>query len=135
MNGFEWTPTYEQAFTELKAYLSSPPLLSKSIDGESLYLYLAVLENIVSLVLAREETKIHQPIYYMSKMFQGAERRCLEIEKLALPLVISTRKLRLYFQSHEIIMLTNQPLRQILSKPEVLGRIVKLSVDLGEFDI
>ena len=39
---FEWTEECQMAFDNLKAYLSSPPLLSPSKPGEELYLYLAV---------------------------------------------------------------------------------------------
>ena len=39
---FKWTDECQTAFNDLKAYLSSPPLLSSSIQGEELYLYLAV---------------------------------------------------------------------------------------------
>lgn len=135
MKRFEWTPTCEQAFTNLKAYLSSPPLLSKPIEGEPLYLYLAVSENTVSSVLMREEAKIHKPVYYVNKMLQGAEKRYLETEKLVLTLVVLQRKLQPYFQAHVIIVLTNQPLRQKLSKPEVSGRMIKWSVELEELGI
>ena len=48
---FEWTPAYEEALNQLKKYLTSPPLLSKSKDGETLYTYLAVSETAVSAVL------------------------------------------------------------------------------------
>lgn len=89
----EWTLACEQAFTDLKTYLSFPPLLSKPIENEPLYLYLALSKNSMSSVLAREEAKIHKPVYYVSQMLQRAERRYLEIEKLALALVVSVRKL------------------------------------------
>ena len=39
---FEWTAECQQAFEELKTYLSSLPLLSPSQPGEELFLYLAV---------------------------------------------------------------------------------------------
>ena len=39
---FEWTNECQTAFNDLKAYPSSPPLLSSSMPGEELYLYLAV---------------------------------------------------------------------------------------------
>ena len=39
---FEWTTKCQQAFEDLKAYLSSPPLLSPSKPKEELFLYLAV---------------------------------------------------------------------------------------------
>ena len=35
---FEWTAECQQAFEDLKAYLSSPPLLSTSKPGEELFL-------------------------------------------------------------------------------------------------
>ena len=52
---FAWTDECEIAFQELKRYLSNPPLLSLSKQGESLYLYLAVSETAVSAALIREE--------------------------------------------------------------------------------
>ena len=39
---FEWTDECQTAFNDLKAYLSSPPLLSPSMPGKELYLYLVV---------------------------------------------------------------------------------------------
>ena len=39
---FEWTDECQKAFQDLKAYLTAAPLLSSSIPGEELYLYLAV---------------------------------------------------------------------------------------------
>lgn len=77
--------------------------------------------------MARKEAKIHMTVYYISKMLQGVEIRYLDIEKLALALIVSARKLRSYFQSHGIIILTNLSLRQVLSKPKVSGRMVKWS--------
>ncbi|KAK3027091.1 hypothetical protein RJ639_040923 [Escallonia herrerae] len=44
-------------------------------------------------------------------------------------------KLRPYFQSQSIIVLTNQPLGKVLQNPEASGRLVNWSVELGKFDI
>ena len=63
---FEWTAEYQQAFKDLKAYLSSPPLLSPSKPGEELFLYLVVSSVGVSTALVREEERIQKPIYYTS---------------------------------------------------------------------
>ena len=52
---FEWTNECQQAFENLKLYLSSPPLLSPSKPREELYLYLAVSQAVVSTALVREE--------------------------------------------------------------------------------
>ena len=42
----------------LKEYLSKPPLLSKLVEGEPLYLYLAVTEYAISGALVKEEEKV-----------------------------------------------------------------------------
>ncbi|KAL2240952.1 UNVERIFIED_CONTAM: Retrovirus-related Pol polyprotein from transposon opus [Sesamum indicum] len=78
---------------------------------------------------------IQNPVYYVSKMLQGAEKRYSEMVKLELALVIVARKLRPYFQSHKIIVLTNYPLKYVLLQPEASGRLVKWVVELGEYDI
>ena len=56
----------EVAFQELKHYLSNPPLLSPSKEGEYLFLYLAVSTTAMSVALIREENKIQLPMYYIS---------------------------------------------------------------------
>ncbi|XP_015970880.1 uncharacterized protein LOC107494337 [Arachis duranensis] len=66
---------------------------------------------------------------------QPTEQRYSRIEQLALTLVVTARRLRHYFQSHTIIVRTNHPLRQILTKPELAGRLTKWSIELSEFDI
>ena len=63
---FEWTTECQQAFEELKAYLSSPPVLSPSQPGEELFLYLAVSPAAISTALFREEEKVQKPMYYAS---------------------------------------------------------------------
>ena len=55
---FKWTAKYQQAFEDLKAYLSSPPLLSPSRPREELFLYLAMSPTAVSTTLVREEDKV-----------------------------------------------------------------------------
>ena len=52
---FEWTEKCQQAFENLKLYLSFPLPLSPSKPREKLYLYLAVSHAVVSTALVREE--------------------------------------------------------------------------------
>ena len=54
---FTWTDECEEAFQDLKRYLSNPTFLSPSKEGENLYLYLAVSTTTVSAALIREEAK------------------------------------------------------------------------------
>ena len=64
---FLWDDKCEQEFRSLKEYLSKLLLLSKPIEGEPLYLYLAVTEYAISEALVREEEKVQWPVYYISK--------------------------------------------------------------------
>ena len=92
---FTWTDECEAAFQEFKRYLSNPPLLSPSKEGENLYLYLAVSATTVNADLIREKDKKQLPVYYVTQAFQGAEAKYPRIEKIAfaLALIIASRKL------------------------------------------
>ena len=57
------------------------------------------------------------------------------MEKLIYALVISSRKLRPYFQAHTIEVLTSYPIRQVFQKPEASGRLLKWAVELRQFNI
>ena len=48
---FAWTEECGATFQELKHYLSNPPLLSSSKEGENLYLYMAISATAVSAAL------------------------------------------------------------------------------------
>ncbi|KAK3038135.1 hypothetical protein RJ639_029589 [Escallonia herrerae] len=135
IKNFERTAECQNSFEALKEYLTAPLLLSKPLAGEELFLYLAIAESAVSAVLVRNQNNKQLHIYYVSKVLQGAELRYPDTEKLAFALLIVARKLRPYFQSHSITVLTDKPLRRILHKPDVSRRLVPWSIELGEFDI
>ncbi|KAL0355521.1 UNVERIFIED_CONTAM: hypothetical protein Sradi_3999000 [Sesamum radiatum] len=65
----------------------------------------------------------------------GAEGRYTPIEKIALALVVTARRLRPYFLSHPIGVKTNTLLKQTLGKPDTSERLVKWAVELSEYDI
>ncbi|KAL0411345.1 UNVERIFIED_CONTAM: hypothetical protein Slati_3724200 [Sesamum latifolium] len=90
------------AFEELKSYLAGLPLLVKPSPGDTLYLYLSATLQAVSSVLIREEEGKQMSIYYVSKVLNSAEGRYTPIEKMALTLVVTARRLRPYFLSQPI---------------------------------
>ena len=115
---FAWIDECEAAFQDLKRYLSNPPLLSLSKQGENLYLYLVVSETAISAALIREEDRKQHPVYYVSQAFQGAEFRYPKIEKIAFALIVASRKLRQYFQANLILVMTDQPIKKSIKQPE-----------------
>jgi hypothetical protein len=50
-------------------------------------------------------------------------------------LLVTSRKLRHYFQWHKIKVVSSFPLGEILHSRDTTGRIVKWSVELGDFEI
>ncbi|XP_068504530.1 uncharacterized protein [Phaseolus vulgaris] len=132
---FAWTDECEAAFIKLKEYLATPPVLCKSVAGVPLRLYFTVTERAISSVLVQEQDQSQKPIYFVSKALQGAETRYQALEKAALAVVFSARRLRHYFHSFTVVVMTNLPIQKVLQKPDVAGRMVRWTVELSEFDI
>ncbi|KAK8940807.1 hypothetical protein KSP39_PZI010809 [Platanthera zijinensis] len=132
---FQWTEECSLAFEQLKKQLTSTPLLQSPRAGEMLFLYLGVGPEAVSSVLVCEESRRQFPVYYVSHILKDAKARYPILEKLALALVMSARRLRPYFQAHSIQVVTDQPLKSVLEKPEHSGRLAKWAIELSEFEI
>ncbi|KAF8090064.1 hypothetical protein N665_0489s0005 [Sinapis alba] len=132
---FLWDEACEKAFTALKRYLTTPPVLGKPDAGDSLYLYIAISPSAVSGVLIKEDQGEQHPVFYTSKRLTDAETRYPTLERIALATVTSARKLRPYFQSHSIVVLTDYPLRTILQNVNQSERLSKWAIELSEYDI
>ena len=132
---FQWDAHCEEAFTALKNYLSSPPILVSPSEGELLTLYLVISDFSTSTVLIRDKDRVQHPVYYCSRALRGAEERYPKMEKLILALVTTARKLRPYFQAHTIEIPIEYPMKQVLHKPETSGRLMKWAIELSKFDI
>ncbi|RDY11024.1 Retrovirus-related Pol polyprotein from transposon 17.6, partial [Mucuna pruriens] len=52
---------------------SSPPILTRLVDGQDLYLYLAIFKHSISTVVVQETRKTQSPVCYISKMLQGTK--------------------------------------------------------------
>ncbi|RDX78206.1 hypothetical protein CR513_41540, partial [Mucuna pruriens] len=77
-----------------------------------------------SVLMKSIEGKDQHLVYFVNKILQGVETQYQKIQKAALALVITIRRLRPYFQSN-----------QVLRKLNLAGRMVGWTVELLEFDI
>ena len=74
-------------------------------------------------------------VYYVSKTLDDVETRYLPLEKLALALVMASKKLNHYFQAHKIVVLTEHPPKSLLQQGDLTGRIAKWAVALSQYDL
>ncbi|GKD63731.1 reverse transcriptase domain-containing protein [Tanacetum coccineum] len=132
---FYWTPEAEKAFTQLKHHLSKLPLLVAPKPKEELIVLLAASHGAISAVLITKRDTVQTPVYFVSRALQGPKLNYSPMEKLVLSLVFTAKRLRRYFQAHPIAVITDQPIKQIMSRPDVAGRLQKWRVMLGEHNI
>jgi hypothetical protein len=95
-----------QAFEDLKNYLEEAAVMTKPSPKAELLLYISVTDTTVSAVLVEERMEADTlklfPIYYISEALSGSKLFYSEMEKMEYAVVMAKRKLRHYFQSHNI---------------------------------
>lgn len=64
-----------------------------------------------------------------------AEAKYIKIEKMLFVLVMASRKLKPYFQSHQIKNLTEQPLEKVIESRNHSSRMIDLAVQLADFEL
>jgi hypothetical protein len=138
---FVWTPEADEALTQLKDFLSKPPVLTAPRKKEQLLLYLAATTHVVStaIVVERQEDghayPVQRPVYFVSEVLSKSKARYQPVQKLLYAVLITSRKLRHYFQEYSISVGTDYPLGDILRNQDATGRISKWEVELGALNI
>nr|GEZ79064.1 reverse transcriptase domain-containing protein [Tanacetum cinerariifolium] len=132
---FRWTTEAEQAFQQLKQHLSALPLLAAPKPREELIMYLSATHGAISAGLMTKRGTAQMPVYFISRALQGPELNYSPMEKLVLSLVFAAKRLRRYFQVHPIAVITDQPIKQVMSRPDVARRLQKWSIMLGKHNI
>jgi hypothetical protein len=141
MGKFEWIEEAKEAFESLKAYLTSSPVLTPLKKHEDMMLYIAATFMVVNvtIIVEREEEghayKVQWPIYYISEVLSDSKILYPYVQKLLYALLITSCKLRHYFESHKITVVTDFPLRDILHNRDAIGCISKWAVELRALNI
>jgi hypothetical protein len=122
-------------------YLTSSPILTPPKKNEDMMLYISATSTVVSaaIMVEREEEghvyKVQRPVYYISEVLTDSKIRYSHVQKLLYALLITSRKLWPYFESHKITVITDFPLRDILCNKDATGCISKWAVELGALNI
>jgi hypothetical protein len=134
---FQWTEEATQALQDLKHHLQSPPILTAPQPDENLLLYIVATTHVVStaIVVERQEEGhtfgVQRPIYFISEVLSKSKVRYPTIQKLLYDILITPRKLHHYFNTHNILVVTDFPLADILHNRDATGCISKWAVELG----
>jgi hypothetical protein len=126
---FQWGPTQQKAFEELKQYLIELTTLTPPSSEPPLLLYVAASHAAVSAALVQEkqdgQAKKQVLVYFISEVLSPSNKNYIELEKVLYDVLMASRKLRHYFQTYHIIVPFSQPLEDIMRKREATGRVGK----------
>jgi hypothetical protein len=138
---FVWTTEADQALAQLKNFLSKPPVLTAPRKKEQLLLYLATTIHMVSSAIAVERQEdgqaypVQRPVYFVSEVLSESKARYQPVQKLLYAVLITSWKLRHYFQEYPVSIITDYPLGDIQQNQDATGRISKWVVDLDALNI
>ncbi|GKB60123.1 reverse transcriptase domain-containing protein [Tanacetum coccineum] len=132
---FQWTQEAEIAFRQMKKLIADLLMLTALKEKEELIIYLAAAKEAISAVLMTEREGKQMPVYFVSRALQGPEINYTPMEKLVLALLSASRRLKRYIQAHTIVVITDQPIKQLLSNSEITRRMLKWKFKLEGYDI
>jgi hypothetical protein len=109
----EWGPKQSEAFRQLKNYMATRLMVTVLDPDAPLLLYVAASDHAVSEVLTHEKEEgvkaVQRPVYFVLKALSEVKLNYTEIEKITYAFLISSRKLKHYFQGHEITVPSSHP--------------------------
>jgi hypothetical protein len=115
-------PEAEEALGNLKALLTSVPILVPPAAGEALLIYVAAITQLVSAAIVVERREeghalpVQRPVYFISEVLSETKIRYPQIQKLLYAVILTRRKLRHYFESHLVTVVSSFPLGEIISE-------------------
>jgi hypothetical protein len=110
-----WTPEAEEALGNLKALLSNAPILVPPDAGEALLIYEAATTLVVSAAIVVERREeghallVQRPVYFISEVLSETKICYPQIQKLLYAVILTQRKLRHYFESHPVTVVSSFP--------------------------
>src|SRR5215210_336740 len=134
---FIWTSQADVAFQELKKMLSTAPILASPLPREPMLLYVAATNQVVSavIIVEREEDgkQVQWPVYYLSEVLSNSKQNYPHYQKMTYGVYMAAKKLKHYFQEHEMRVVCAAPISEIISNKDASGRIAKWAIELAPY--
>jgi ribonuclease HI len=99
-------------------------------------IYVATTTQVVSAAIVVERREeghallVQRPVYFISEVLSETKIRYLQIQKLLYAVILTRRKLRHYFESHPVTVVSSLPLGEIIQCREASARTAKWAVEL-----
>jgi hypothetical protein len=105
------------------------------VAEEALLVYVAATTQVVSAAIIVERQEGHtllvqRPVYFISEVLSETKIHYPQIQKLLYTVILTRRKLRHYFESHPVTVVSSFPLGEIIQCREASSRIAKWAVEL-----
>lgn len=112
-------------------------ILVPPVQGRPLLLYILATNFAFGALLAQcDDQEKERVVYYISRTLVGYELTYTNIEHTCLAIIFASQKLRHYMISHKIQLIAKfDPLKYLLSRSTLIGRLAKWVMVLNEFDI
>ena len=133
---FEWDVECQEKFEELKAYLTTTPI----VRAPFWYLPFEVMCDssdlaVEAVLIKRVEGKAYV-VYYASKTLNKAQRNYTTTEKEFLVVVYALDKFRSYLIGSDIVIfIDHSALKYLLTKQNSKARLIRWVLMLQEFNI
>ena len=132
---YAWKKEQQEAFDKLKEVMCSAPVL---ITPDESKLYIVVTDSsgfAVGATLAQDQGKGLQPIAFMSRKMQAAERNYPVHEQEELGIVTALKEWRHYLHGKPFKVLTDhRSLTHLFTQPHQSGRQARWMEFLAEFE-
>jgi ribonuclease HI len=99
-------------------------------------IYVAATTQVVSTAIVVERREeghalpVQRPVYFISEVLSENKICYPQIQKLLYVVILTHRKLRHYFESHPVTVVSSFPLGEIIQCREASGRIAKWAVEI-----
>ncbi|CAM8908316.1 unnamed protein product [Rhodiola kirilowii] len=133
---FEFTEKCKAAFDDLKAALTSAPIIQAPDWTQPFEIMCDASDYAVGAVLGQRKEKKPVVIHYASRTLDAAQRNYSTTEKELLAVIFALEKFRPYLLGSKVVVFSDHAaIRDLMTKKESKPRLIRWILLLQEFDV